>query len=538
MHASTPTQPMIKEYSNISSTVNSYSNPNSSKKVPISLPMSINSSGKQNSRKNLLSNKIYYNGKPKDTPKLGMSEIRQKSGKINLIPAPAKNSIRISSNINMSSSVNGSTSGNGNGIGRDSMNLGKSNQKNNFLQNQNQRSLTGNLNNNNTNNCNNYNNFSHTYSQSNKTPFPSNPLNFSKNSLNFSNSPGKRINKVNLHFHKEIILNPESSIAEKYESLMHIRFTSGFFHSQEVENIIKSLLESLDLDTEFNQVNTILFIDVLNMVLVNRYFDMLPLLEKMQKNFEKICEKNSLNSQNEKNIFNTSNSILNKELINTIHILTSIQESFKKTIIVNSELNIQLPIKPVKRDPRLDISLNKSRGNNHNNNHRNGNRNSRSHNKLKYHNSYNQVNSIPQIKHITRYFDTDKNSENLIHTDGNSDASHSQSQSQSQSYINYYPQPQQLTRNFLDGYSEHHTVNDESCNIADSSWSMARYDEPRESGDQLQLQFVNTVSNSNVDNSNRTRTEEVKCEIKLQDENAMPVPVAPDKKVETSFFDN
>jgi len=248
----------------------------------------------------------------------------------------------------------------------------------------------------------------------------------------------------------------------------------------------------------------------------------------VKQNLEKL-------EKNKSGILFTSNSIINKELINTISILNSIQESFKKTIIVNSELNI--PLKAGKRDPRLDISLNKSHsrlGNKSNN------RNSRSQNKLKYHNSYNQVHSTPQIKHINRYFDTrEGNSENLMNTEEIENSYNDVSNSQSYILMNNYGNYQRPTRNLLEGYSEQHTVNDESCNIADSSWSMARYDLE---GEQISipLQFQLTQANNTVSGS---MIEEAKCdgmntyrENGIKDDSSMPV--APDKKVETSFFDN
>lgn len=251
-----------------------------------------------------------------------------------------------------------------------------------------------------------------------------------QSSFNIFNNHPLRGSKVNLHFHKEIILGIETSLSEKYESLMFIRFYAGINKTMEVQNIIKTIIEGLSLD---NEVNLIIFSDICNLILVNQYFELVPYLEMTLK----------ILNENKKGKFC---SVVEKEIRNTIQILKAIHDTFKRTIIISNN-NQQGSVDPGsmcddgKGTKVISEKLKEKKS-------------------LK---TFKTPNNIPKIKHVDQYF-------------GNNSHSSYQTFDELDENVNDppaidVPQVCQGDTELFPDLSQ--TVN-ESCNIMDSSKSLIR----------------------------------------------------------------
>jgi hypothetical protein len=321
--------------------------------------------------------------------------------------------------------------------------------------------------------------------------------------------PLKKSVKINLHFHKEIILSADNSLAEKYESLMQLKILSGGSNQVsyiEVEHVIKSILELIDLENDFNKI---IFSDICDLLIVNQYFNLISFLEMIQKNLEK----------NKK-----LNFIIERELINTISVLKAIQTNGIKNICFKqdsqfSSINSNSPnLKRVERrqsatkvgsvdgNPKFrDIKSSKK--------------------------DAIKINSIPKIKNITKYINSEsKNSDNFI-IEKQDEYDHKEMNEISQSIIDLNSYNKQIPRKLKD-VSDRFTgntsnYNDESCNVIDSSWSMVKYENENNGEDYLLTNF----SNHNL----KTKSEDCKIETIRPDSDL--ITITPSKNISSNFFE-
>ena len=144
--------------------------------------------------------------------------------------------------------------------------------------------------------------------------------------------------KMNLHFHKDIILNQENNLSEKFESLMYIKFcyNSNKYNKNEILTLIKEILDGLDID---NHDNSYIISDLCNYVLSNGIIELIPYLEIMLQ---------KIHIENKENIFLVKN--LQNEISNIIFIMKKTEKSleeFRKKFFVNSSKQIKnIQIKP------------------------------------------------------------------------------------------------------------------------------------------------------------------------------------------------
>lgn len=128
--------------------------------------------------------------------------------------------------------------------------------------------------------------------------------------------------KTNLYYHKEIILDTENSLSERMESLMYVKLYSGIFKNSEVQNILKSLLESIDFEEDSN----ISFItEIAYLIFSFSFIELIPVLELAEK---KLFFQKSLLGK-----------LAQKEVGNIIKMFKAVENSLKKTILINWNLN-------------------------------------------------------------------------------------------------------------------------------------------------------------------------------------------------------
>ena len=95
-------------------------------------------------------------------------------------------------------------------------------------------------------------------------------------SYNLHSSEKKSLNKNPIHdilFYKDIILNPESTIAEKYDSLMIIKTN---FKRNESDSILKLIIENINLEFPINEL---FFIDVCRFLVPSKYIGFSGIIE-------------------------------------------------------------------------------------------------------------------------------------------------------------------------------------------------------------------------------------------------------------------
>jgi len=144
--------------------------------------------------------------------------------------------------------------------------------------------------------------------------------------------------KINLDFHKEIILNYENNISEKFESLMNIKFcfNSIRYKKEDIISVIKIVIENLEIDYE---ENCMIFSEIANWVFANRIYSLLIQLESLV---------NRLHLHNQIN-YNFLMLNLENEIINFIIIMRRTEESNKKLEkIYYSNINKEKQIKNIK----------------------------------------------------------------------------------------------------------------------------------------------------------------------------------------------
>jgi hypothetical protein len=270
------------------------------------------------------------------------------------------------------------------------------------------------------------------------------------NSL-LNTSTNQKISKINLFFHKEVILNYENSLAEKYESIMYLRMACGVFSPSDIETVVKSIIESLDFDL---QVNCIIFVDLCNITIVNKFFNIIPILENIKRSMS-----------TRKGIFY---SIIENEINSSIFSLKALQEHHKLT---NLHRINTVPARPKKSHSQKKVSSKKVIPNINPINRfiKNDNvDNSREEFVDKV--PTNRKSLIPKLKSSSRYYDksNDEKSQDDFQSDDMNEIS--------QSYIDlkYYNKqiPKRCSRNEKD-----ESFFGESCNVVDSSYSMIKQDD-------------------------------------------------------------
>lgn len=182
-----------------------------------------------------------------------------------------------------------------------------------------------NTNNSNTNNNTKFND----HNSSNNNININNEINNNDNS-EISNltkeSPFSELDNINSN--KETILNPDSSLYEKYEAFRYIKSSR-----QNISHLIKVIIDNLDLE---NEMNVIMLSDICNYGLVNSMTDLLPLFTQL---------KNSL-------LHKKQMSFIQIEIINTIKILGILKEKSQDTL--------QYFNKPVMPDKAIEMPLGNS----------------------------------------------------------------------------------------------------------------------------------------------------------------------------------
>lgn len=117
--------------------------------------------------------------------------------------------------------------------------------------------------------------------------------------------------KINIYYHKELLLNNQNSPAIKYESLMQLNnYSVQNQGSLELQGIIKSILDELDLE-DATQMNKLILCDILGIIIFNKYFDFIQQLEKLCYNIQKLNRINNLKEHN----------FLSFEILNTVNLL-------------------------------------------------------------------------------------------------------------------------------------------------------------------------------------------------------------------------
>jgi hypothetical protein len=265
----------------------------------------------------------------------------------------------------------------------------------------------------------------------------------------------QRMSKINLFFHKEVILNYDNSLAEKYESIMYLRMASSLFNTAEIENVIRSIIECLDLDI---QVNCVIFLDLCNLILVNQYCNLIPFLENIRKGL----------SERKGNFY----PIIEAELYTLIVTLKSIQDNLKrqgsyaKTNTLPAKSNPQIKKKQNPKNIGIGGPMNKFIKND-------GVDNSREEGVGNNKKAKKNNNLIPKLKSSSRFYDDKKDEKSQI------DGFHSDDMNEiSQSYIDlkYYNKqiPKRCSRNAQENQD---SVLGESCNVVDSSYSILKHDD-------------------------------------------------------------
>jgi len=127
--------------------------------------------------------------------------------------------------------------------------------------------------------------------------------------------------KTNLYYHKEIILDIDNSLSEKMESLMYLKLYATTFKNNEVQNILKMILENIDFEEDTN-LNIIT--DVCYLIFSSGFIELIPQLEITEK---KLFFQKSLLGK-----------IAEKEVGNIIKTFKSVQDCLKKTIILDNAL--------------------------------------------------------------------------------------------------------------------------------------------------------------------------------------------------------
>jgi hypothetical protein len=247
--------------------------------------------------------------------------------------------------------------------------------------------------------------------------------------------------KINLHFHKEIILNYDNSLAEKYESLLNLKLASSS-NSTELELVLKSILESLDI--EF-QPNSIIFLDLCDIILMNQYFSLLPYLEEFRERL--ILRKGKFYS------------LMEEEIANTIQILKSIHESFKKTVILSNKPQVIPPKKPKKgKNYKKKITPDHSIFN------------KRLYSKESL-SDKKSIKNLPKMKIINKYFEKEKSRQ--------LDDFHSEDMNEkSQSNIDMR-NFNQISKSGFNRDEDSFSYVLESCNVLDSSYSVIKQDDQK-----------------------------------------------------------
>lgn len=316
-----------------------------------------------------------------------------------------------------------------------------------------------------------------------------------------TNVSSQNSNKTyNLNYHKEVILNCESSLVEKYEALMHIKMACSNHRSHEVENVVKALLESLNLNQGNNRV---VFSDVLNLVLVNQLYHLLPLLQMLEKTIQQ--KEKELNSHLDETYYklnsNRNNKILEMELKNVISVIKCTGASVKgaNSSFINDS-GFLSAYNSTRRNKKLVNMVNK---NPPNLNFKSQSRSLKPKSSLKNKGGlFNHLSAAAKMKQISKYLESgEKDCENSkrVNTENVYDYDYSEMNEISQSLISYNNQiPKKLKDSIID----------QSCNVIDSSISMFRYDNM---GENDVLQEANDEYLTSIE-SMRTKTEDVQCD--------------------------
>jgi hypothetical protein len=84
----------------------------------------------------------------------------------------------------------------------------------------------------------------------------------------------------NISHYKDIILNPASSLAEKYDSLMNIKL---IFNRKEIENVFKIIIEGLNLDKDMDEL---IFLDICKFLVTWKLVGFTDLINNKIKSFK------------------------------------------------------------------------------------------------------------------------------------------------------------------------------------------------------------------------------------------------------------
>jgi hypothetical protein len=328
--------------------------------------------------------------------------------------------------------------------------------------------------------------------------------------------------KINIHFQKEILINNESDLVDKYDALMNIKIAAKYYPAYDIENIIKAVLEGINI--EFSN-NVIIFCDFLSLIVANQYYDMIPFLELLQKSIKK------------KNM----KFVIEKELICTISILKQTQESFKKTTVINNFTTTN-----VSKNSSIKNSMEKRKENKQKPKDRNtiaaSSKDILKKEKYKtettFLSQFKNLDYSPVKKKLDKKIDNDSyNNEEILNNISKPKLPNTKSEDNSCINLNLNYN-EILTPNELESQN---TINintsslynlkpnqvDESCNVADSSWSMAKGEET----------INDLYTNRNVFSNNsdfNTKTEDVKCDTMKPDDESFNL--TPPKKIESSFI--
>lgn len=139
------------------------------------------------------------------------------------------------------------------------------------------------------------------------------------------NSVNKNPRKINLHFHKEIILNNDNNMSEKFESLMNLKFCFSYNHYEKSEfiSILNSIFEKLDIERE---ENVYILSDLSSFIFSSSNLDFISVLENFIKRLENL-ELYTSTKIKEKNFLLA---ILEKEIYNNLFIMKKTEDAIKK----------------------------------------------------------------------------------------------------------------------------------------------------------------------------------------------------------------
>jgi len=123
----------------------------------------------------------------------------------------------------------------------------------------------------------------------------------------FETHPLKASIRINLHFHKGILLGFENSLAEKYESLMQLKLISNNpANYKDVEKILDLYLKEVDLDS---RVNLVILSDICDLIIAKQYCNLKPNLEEILNKTNQNANSANLTNNYYSNPTNVANSV-------------------------------------------------------------------------------------------------------------------------------------------------------------------------------------------------------------------------------------